>query len=673
YLHLYPTFGDTPTAITTLTATDLSTFLIKQSRRVINYIRGSDCANSTSPETCNAQPLTVNGTAVNGTAMRSRQYDSETWRLGDIIYSTPTLVGRPAEGYHLLYRDKSYAAFAARYQKRRNVIYTGANDGMVHAFNGGFFDSRDNKFLTSIEEPFRDANGNNTWDSGEVFTDWDGNGWQNTTMDFDLGAELWAYVPFNLLPHLYWLTESSYDEKTHVYYVDQKPRIFDARIFFQPGTTAELDADHPNGWGTIMVVGMRFGGGSIAVDMDKTDGAYDPNVDPTMKSAFMIFDITNPEKAPKLLAEITMPEMGFATSYPTVVIMMDGDKDKNYKNISTITPEPDENKWFLAFGSGPADANGNPGTVLSNGAYDNTILATAESQQYAGFYMLDLVKLVTDNELWTLTDGSGPSPYQGALDPGLYRYVTLDADSFVSAPVTVDYDLDYNADALYFGTISGAAGSWGGKLQRIIIDNDNNPINWLANDTLIDVAQPITAAPSVGVDDDGRNWVFFGPGRYFNIDDKTDITQQSYYGIKEPIYDATHPSYDSANPLAKSWDPVTKADLVDVTNYEVYTDSTVTDTTGSSSVTDWNDLVTEQSGSAGWFLDFPDPGERNLGQAALIGGLLSFTTFTPESNVCNTGGSSNLWALYYKTGTAHYSGVLNTGTGPTGDLALRKM
>ncbi|MCP4182506.1 MAG: hypothetical protein GY761_04215 [Hyphomicrobiales bacterium] len=214
FLHLYPSFADTPTEISSLSATELKSFLRVQSKRQINYIRGSDCVNSNDAGDCNTLPLQNSGVDIDGTEMRSRQFDYdedgtiETWRLGDIVYSTPTLVGRPAENFHLLYRDPSYASFAAKYHKRRQVIYSGANDGMVHAFNAGFYDPQTKRFCRSSD-----------------FTNC-----QDATKP-ELGAELWAYVPFNLLPHLYWLTQSTYNEKNHVYYVDQKPRIFDAKIF----------------------------------------------------------------------------------------------------------------------------------------------------------------------------------------------------------------------------------------------------------------------------------------------------------------------------------------------------------------------------------------------------------------------------------------------------------
>ena len=70
-------------------------------------------------------------------AMRSREIEGDsgpyTWRLGDVIHSTPVTVASPAENYHQLYRDLSYAQFLNHYQNRRQMVYFGANDGMLHA------------------------------------------------------------------------------------------------------------------------------------------------------------------------------------------------------------------------------------------------------------------------------------------------------------------------------------------------------------------------------------------------------------------------------------------------------------------------------------------------------------------------------------------------------------
>ena len=68
---------------------------------------------------------------------------------GDIVNSTPAIVGAPASGYDSLYGDDSYAAFRNKYAKRRNMVYVGANDGLLHAFNAGFFDNVNTRFTNT--------------------------------------------------------------------------------------------------------------------------------------------------------------------------------------------------------------------------------------------------------------------------------------------------------------------------------------------------------------------------------------------------------------------------------------------------------------------------------------------------------------------------------------------
>jgi type IV pilus assembly protein PilY1 len=68
--------------------------------------------------------------------------------LGDIVDSSPVWVGPPTFNYASAWHDKvytsasmpeasSYSAFASTYASRMNVVYVGANDGMLHAFRAG--------------------------------------------------------------------------------------------------------------------------------------------------------------------------------------------------------------------------------------------------------------------------------------------------------------------------------------------------------------------------------------------------------------------------------------------------------------------------------------------------------------------------------------------------------
>jgi type IV pilus assembly protein PilY1 len=325
--------------------------------------------------------------------------------------------------------------------------------------------------------------------------------------------------------------------------------------------------------------------------------------------------------------------------------------------------------------------------AAATGDYDNTILESGKSMQNGHFYMLDLTRLGSDATFYSLTDNGTQNVFtDDTLAAGLFSYATLDALSFVTDPVTADFDLDFNADTVYFGTISGDSTGWRGKMRRIVTDDKNDPADWNPQSVLMDVGQPISAAPSVGKDDDERFWVYFGTGRYLVAADKTDMRLQSYYGVKEPLdntgellswEEVTPPESTRPNgPNAVGSSPLVGS-LVNVTNYQVFTNKDVLMVTGVAltptvQLNSWEDLSTEQDNHSGWYVDFEADrsvssvtlaGERNLGQAALLGGLVSFTTFTPDADTCAAGGSSDFWALYYKTGTAYYKDILGVHDG----------
>ena len=702
YLHLADPFTDS------LTGAEVTSKATNQ----IDYIRGKD-----------------------QTSMRNRKYDSNgdstndaTYRLGDIIGSTATLVGTPAENYDLLYADGSYREFWLRYRNRRKVIYVGGNDGMLHAFNGGFF------YYDPVDA---------RWEFGTQ-------NYGGSETAYDLGAELWGYVPMNLLPHLYWLTDPNYQ---HVFYVDAKPKIFDAKIFADDGPTGT----HPGGWGTILVCGMSFGGGKIRTDKDH-DGVYEPNdatlPDQIMKSAFVVMDITDPEIAPELLAEISFDDLGFTTSYPGAIVVKSKDTGS------------DPNDWYLVLGSGPngarlkyssdtksfsvgdlmvGETSGARAEYVSkdtsnkfitvtnvvgwfengervyhdknnNGSYDlatdpkfvvDTLTSISDlkhgvSSQQARIYMVDLKHLVASGALIdpsgsALTGGSPAGPFEDGAG--------FDNNSQISDFITVDLDLDYATDAMYFGTVSlASSGFLGGKLRRLVLSDPENtilptsPNSWDTDSILIDTGQPISTAPTVAMDWKKRTWVFFGTGRFASHADVADTSQQSYYGLKEPWEDTvghennlvdinkdTDGDSDLDNEM--TWEELSAAYLMDVSNTVVFESGNIKNYDGAT-FTDVKDLennildtflsLEEEMGKDpypadndpapgtdifpnGWKLHFSAARERNLGQAALLGDILTFTTYAPDPNACQNEGDSYFYATYYKTGTAFSRSVIGLG------------
>lgn len=519
---------------------------LNQTTQVVNYIRGEEQS-----------------------GMRSRRIDYdqdgtvEVWRLGDIVHSTPKVVAAPDGGYDARYNDDSYAAFKQQYKNRRHVLYVGANDGLIHAFNSGFW--RDSDFS------YQRGGGN-----GEVA--------------HPLGTELWSYAPMNLLPHLRWLTEPDYP---HVYYMDAEPYIVDAKIF-------NNDATHPNGWGTVLVMGMRLGGGEISRTIN--------GVTKTFRSAYVLMDITNPEVPPTLLAEITHPQLGFTTSQPTLI-------------------KRGTNGWYLAFASGPyGNTNNSRSRALRSG----------ESNQTAKLFLYDLTAREFVNGFAPLNTGQANS-YGGDL-------------------ITADVDQDYNYDVIYLGSANTGSNPLRGSLLRLSLATpitDSQLTTALANTT------PIVAAPEVVLD---RNdyWVYAGTGRLLTADDNRDTQINYVYGLRqEPqstttvaqssLVDVTNISVFTDGSVRQQRDGGYAGVEINgntVSNFEALK-ATISSGNG------WRRALTAPANS---------PSSKSINRIARLHSQLFFTAYQPPADQCSVEGSSELYSVHYQTGTASWSPVLGSQT-----------
>ena len=140
--------------------------------------------------------------------------------LGDIVNSAPLLVtapSRPAlprdrlespDNDGLSSRDDAYSEFKAAQASRRSMIYVGANDGMLHAF------------------------------------------------DAETGEEVFAFVPRPALAGMYRLTDPRYTIAEHRYLVD--------------GPLVAEDVFFDGAWRTVLVGGLGAGGRALFA-LDVTD------------------------------------------------------------------------------------------------------------------------------------------------------------------------------------------------------------------------------------------------------------------------------------------------------------------------------------------------------------------------------------------------------------------
>ncbi len=559
----------------------------------------------------------------------------KVWKLGDAIHSTPTIVAAPTARYDLRYGDANYNAFYQQYRNRRQVMYLGANDGMIHAFNGGFYHKGDDPTTTTVVE----------------------HGWftknpTNNATGANLGAELWGFIPMQLLPQLQWLAQTDY---THVYYVDLKPTIADVRIFTP-------DADHPGGWGTILIGGFRMGGscGRCAIGTGAPPMTTNIGGAPrTFYSAFFVLDVTNPEVAPKLLWTFSDVDLGLTTSIPTVVRM----------NPSTdpITSQVNE-KWYVVFGSGP---NGYQADLPASPA------------QTSALYAVDLA--------------AGP----GVSNANVTRMPVGTLNAFMGQLVSADKNLDFRTDVLYAGRVlNDGSLPWRGKMYRLSMTCTAapcKPTSWgiasggsrvptemidTFNDPVLGTVEmgPVTAAPTWTLDDSNQVWVFFGTGRYIGNSDKVDNNLQRLFGMKDSVANGTCTEVSQTSCWTNN--------LVNVTNAVVCivcsgSTNQVTDPTNPS-VTTFNGTGTTSmvglvASKDGWRVTLSGPfsistttstgtittnysSERSVVNPTLFGGTIFFPTFAPTADFCGSDGISFLYALFYKTGTASTAPVIGTST-----------
>jgi len=181
--------------------------------------------------------------------------------LGDVIRSSPALVGAPSYYYPDDWgtgapeNSKPYSAFREKHRDRDRVVYVGANDGMLHAFDAG-------KIV------------NNEYSNGS-------------------GNELFAYVPSTVYPQLPDLTDPNYG---HKFFVDSTPRISDVFI---------------NGeWRTILVGGLGRGGqGVYALDITDPSAIKENNAENAV-----LWEYTDKHS----------PNLGYTFSAPVIARMANG-------------------------------------------------------------------------------------------------------------------------------------------------------------------------------------------------------------------------------------------------------------------------------------------------------------------------------------------------------------
>ena len=258
--------------------------------------------------------------------------EKKEWVLGPIDHSTPavqTPPGRPKWyfGTAISHAERdAFDTFRATHEARKTVVYVGAKDGMLHAFDAGEFRWGDNEKTAVVEN-----RGYFSWEDFSSFcpasptdTTTDRcNGVNGKTCsecpDYGTGDELWAFIPANLLPRL----KNNLTKGDDQAYVDASPTLADVYI--------DSDGDTHNEWRTVLLSAEGSGGDTV-----------------------FALDVTDPDH-PSFMWEFADPDLYRSRSSPSVAqigrIMVNG-----------------EARWVAFFVSGKT--------------YDDTI--------YPSIYMIDI-------------------------------------------------------------------------------------------------------------------------------------------------------------------------------------------------------------------------------------------------------------------------------------------
>lgn len=627
---------------------NISSFSDAQAQTMIEYIRGTDASIYRSRKVLFPNPYSTTGANTTTAATE--------WKLGDIINSTPQVESSVAiNAYQNAYADTSYDKFISSSDyKSRNVVFAGSNDGMFHAFRLGTVTK-----ISDISSPYRVASISGT----------------------GMGAEEWGFIPQNALPYLQNQCGTDY---CHQYLVDGAPVVVDASINKTSSCTAAnywdcerkttvtssnaLDTANTS-WKTVVVSSMGLGGASrdysgTCNETFSPDNNSANNVDCVKSpvtgngmSSYFALDVTDPlspkhmwEFSDYSIAAAADKGLGFTTPSAAIIRVNSGvDAAGKAKN----------GRWFAVLASGPT------GQIDSGNRW-----FSGHSDQKLKLYVVDLnggstftkctSKGQTSCNYWVF-DTQIPFAFANSLSSGS----AIDLDRWSQAK-----DGNYSDDVVYVGytkaslTASMSGGSYPssstawdkGGVIRLVTNHDPDPFNWFTSKLIDDIGPVTTSVARIQDRANKKLWVYFGEGRFFYPGDSLS-TAQKIYGVSDPCYKQYGDTTNTPPNALYSGDSYS--------NYALGTNADRCPSVSTGSLTDQSGNSPSSSvNDAGWYISLATAtgsagAERVVSDVtASFNGLVFYTTFIPNSDICVPGGSTSLWAVKYNTGGTPAPGSL---------------
>ncbi len=589
--------------------------------------------------------------------------DRKGWILGDVVYSTPVVIGAPSlasvdpavigsectnfTGCKNLpqndcnsntycvwagnscnvdlssqYAAKCFYTFREANLTRKKVVYVGANDGMLHAFVVGKYDSSNDRWLYRPSE------------------------------DSEIGTELWAYIPSNFLSELKELARLSYGNDPgckHRYMVDLSSQAWDVFI----------DHDGNREWRTVILGGER-GGGDVYFAVDVTDPdnpsvlwEYSPirnllELDEDGTTYAYSYSYDDYMKIKTLPTSWSMPYAGRLNISSAVTFPVNTVTPLNSSTpaVGSYSEQDASDRWFAFVGGGFR-------------LYDSTSIDSEA---------VDLKALQKPN-LFAIDIETGNNILQYVWPRIQHAYASEwpppSEDDDIKIPYsmanTVAYDLwglnaqgsrvtmpDGAVDHIFVGDLSGLL--WGLRidpasafgLQIDLWETKNVPNGAYG---YRGARQPITVTPVGALDSvmgsSSLNLhLYYGTGKFDDIDgpenDKNDAATMSFYGLTLPLNSFTPSGTSTSIEVGTSPSFFTA---------RLNRHAGATYCTGPSD--DWIN-VEGQSCCYECLLDLIASGERVVDSALVASAMVFFTTFIPDMNTsCSAGGNAYIYAVDY--------------------------
>ncbi|MDD2541533.1 MAG: hypothetical protein PHH28_10900, partial [Desulfuromonadaceae bacterium] len=420
---------------------------------------------------------------------------------------------------------------------------------------------------------------------------------------------------------------------------------------------------------TVLVGSMGLGGASRdklsncnetypvdALASNNTDCVKTPVADNGLSSYFAL-DVTDP-LVPKYMwefsdysiandsnAETADKGLGFTTP-GAAVVRIDTGRDGSYRRKN--------GRWFTVMASGPT------GAIDASQRY-----FAGRSDQNLKLYIVDLNARAPFKKCTSAYTASSDCNYW-VKDTGIpFAF----ANSLSGAAIDLDRGSqykqgNYSDDVVYVtytkasltSSYPSSSTAWNkGGVLRLVTNNDPDPYNWFTS-SLIDDIGPITTSIARIQDRNKKQlWIFFGEGRYFYPGDERTVKDGSnnsvprkFYGLQDPCYDQYVSNADHAMKTTATACRAfnTNTDFIydqSGTTPAASLPATVVDNAATKTVLGWSVNMVTTSGTSG--------DERVVSDvSATYNGLVFYTTYTPNTDVCTPGGVSSLWAVQYNTG-----------------------